>query len=157
MGQVPARWWVGGREGEGAMNMWVAPAGVLVREATGWAGAWTLTYAAGQGAVHLAGMAGRDDDLRVTYASLDLALALTEIEAAHPQAAATAVAVDLGAAAPIAGGSAERILAELVAATGAVIDELLAADDVTVADILACARISNLLSSAQDKLTGRPW
>ena len=139
------------------MSNWLTPAGVLVREATGWAGAWTLTYAAGQGAVRLAGIAGCDDDLRVTYASLDLALALTEIEAARPRAAATPVAVDLGAAAPIAGGSAERVLADLVAATAVVIDRLLSAEDVTVADILACARISNLLSSAHDKLTGRPW
>lgn len=138
-------------------DTWTAPAGVLTRRATGWAGIWTLTYTAGQAAMHLASVPGADDDLALTYAALDLSRALTEIEWVHPDDAATAVAVDLGTAGPSAPRVAAGVIAGLIARARQVALEAVDGDEVVVADILAVGRVTELLTAAHTKVTGGPW
>ena len=82
---------------------------------------------------------------------------LTEIEWAHPDDAATAVAVDLGAAGPSAPRAAAGVIAELIARARQVALEAVDGPEVVVADVLAVGRVTELLTAAHTKVTGGAW
>src|SRR5205809_531555 len=78
-------------------GLWSQPACLLVdRLDHDFEGLWSLVYAAQHGALRLALDRQVDSDLSLTLAVMDLGEALEELEWAHPQLPAIAVAVDLG-------------------------------------------------------------
>lgn len=79
-------------------DYWTDPAHDLAATASGWAGVWSLTCATGLALQRLAELPGWDEDLRVTYAGLDVALATSELAWADPNLATRPG--DLGSAVP---------------------------------------------------------
>jgi hypothetical protein len=85
--------------------LWTVPARVLVdRFDDGVDALWSLVYAAQISILYLAVKPELDADLSLTQAVMDLGEALEELEWAHPDLPAHAVAVGLGPAPP--GGTA---------------------------------------------------
>src|SRR5665647_3418623 len=76
---------------------WTQPAQALISEATaGWEGIWSLTYAAGFGALNLAMSVPLGVGVSISYAAMDFRDAQDELEWARPNLRATAAAVRLG-------------------------------------------------------------
>ena len=79
---------------------WDEPLAAMTARAEGWAGVWTIAYTIGMGVQRVAAVDGWDDDLALTYAGMDVALAVSELEWANPTGTAAAIEVGLGAATP---------------------------------------------------------
>src|SRR5665648_545344 len=70
---------------------WTQPAQTLISEATtGWEGIWSLTYAAGFGALNLAMSVPLGVGVSISYAAMDFRDAQDELEWARPNLRATA-------------------------------------------------------------------
>jgi hypothetical protein len=138
--------------------LWTRPACLLVdRLGPGFEGLWSLVYAAQHGALRLALDRQADGDLSLTLAAMDLGEALEELEWAHPQLPAIAVAVDLGpvpadSVADCRAAVAVLLTGELKTTTGLLRDP---SDDVGTPEILCLARIVHLLTNAHLRITGR--
>ncbi|MGV8977726.1 MAG: hypothetical protein ACOH17_06760 [Cellulomonas sp.] len=134
-----------------SMN-WEQVVGVLVRGVSGWAGAWSLVFAARGVLAELAAIPERADDLALTYAGLDLGYVLGDIE--HAAKSAPGVAVNLG---PVSGGdrgAAARVLDDLLTAAERQVQHLAAADDRPVQDVLAASRVLGGLAAARARIAG---
>ena len=124
--------------------------GVLVRGVSGWAGVWSLVFAARCALVELAAIPGHDDDLALTYTGLDLANVLDDIEHADPSA--PGVAVNLG---PVSGGdrgAAARVVDDLLMAAERQVHHLAAADDRSAQEVLAASRVLGGLAIARGRI-----
>ena len=136
---------------------WNAPAAVLTGSARDWDGVWMLVYAAGTAAMNLAAVPGADDDLGLTYASLDTSYALTELEQHLVDFAGAGVMVDLGPVEPAARAAAVRVIDDLLAAAGGLAARLSAGPGVSAAQVLCATRVAILVASARAKATGGGW
>jgi len=136
---------------------WNAPASVLADFASDWDGVWMLVYAAGHAAMNLAAVPGADDDLGLTYASLDTSYALTELEQRLVDFTNTGVTVDLGPVDLADRPSAVQVIDDLLAAAGALTARLSAEPGVGPAEVLCATRVTILVGSARVKATGGLW
>ena len=117
---------------------------------------WSLIYAGQAGALRLALVEPLDEDLSLTSAGMDLAEALSELEWVRPELATGSLAFD-----PVLSP-----LDEVTAYRASIVGLLRVAVDVVVgllreqgeeldtADVLALARVANLLGSAYTRMTG---
>lgn len=131
---------------------WEQTVGVLVHGVSGWAGVWSLVFAARGAIVELAAMPGRDDDLALTYTGLDLANVLDDIE--YVDQSAPGVAVSLG---PVSGdslGAAARVVDDLLMAAERQVHHLTAAEDRSAQDVLAASRVLGGLAVARARIAG---
>ncbi len=134
---------------------WAAPAGVLVDRAdAGWAGIWSLTFAAGVATVTLAAQEDADPDLGLAYAGADLNAALCEVEAVHPEVLVEAAAVDLGPAVEGDRDDAVAVILALLDAAIVRVAELTGAPGSAMAELIALARVQPLLLTAREKVAG---
>jgi hypothetical protein len=138
--------------------LWTQPARVLVDGLDGgFEGLWSLVFAAQHGALRLALDRGMDDDLSLTLAAMDLGEALEDLEWAHPDLPAVAVALDLGPVPADAVSDCRAAIAELLAGALDVAAEVLrdSSQDLDTPDVLCLARVVHLLSNAHLRVTGR--
>ena len=136
------------------MKTWTDPAHALISEAAAsWDGVWSLTYAAGSGALTLAMSVPLNDGVSISYAAMDFRDAQDEIEWARPSVR-TANAVRLGALRGIGVAEARAIIDELAAAA---LDRaaLVTEDEQASAHQAALARIMTRLITGRAKVTGR--
>lgn len=137
---------------------WSGPAGVLVEHAdAGWAGIWSLAFAAGTAAVHLATLPGADEDLAFTYAGFDLNTALGEIETVVPEVLTTAPAVDLGTVHVTDARVGALVIAGLLDAAITRVAALTGTPGVPMAELVVLARVQPLLITAREKVAGVAW
>lgn len=134
---------------------WSAPAGVLVeRSDAGWAGIWSLTFAAGVATVSLAAQPGADPDLALAFAGADLNAALCEVEAVHPEVLGEAAAVDLGPADAADPAAAAGVIVALLDGAIVRVAELTGAPGLAMAELIALARVQPLLLAGREKVAG---
>lgn len=137
--------------------LWTQPARVLVEGLDhGLAGLWSLVYAAQHGALRLVLDRDVDGDLSLTFVAMDLSEALEDLEWAHPDLPAAAVAVDFGPVPADAVSDCRAAVSVLVAggldmAAGVLRDPSL---DLDTPDVLCLARVVHLLSNAYLRVTG---
>jgi hypothetical protein len=135
---------------------WTQPAQTLICEAaTGWDGIWSLTYAAGFGALNLAMSVPLGVGVSISYAAMDFRDAQDELEWARPDLRATAPAVRLGHLRTIDDADEARaILAQLA---GAALDRAatLAEVEAALSDQAALSRVMARLITGRAKVTGR--
>ena len=135
---------------------WTQPAQTLMSEAAaGWEGIWSLTYAAGFGALNLAMSVPLGVGVTISYAAMDFRDAQDELEWVRPHLRATAAAVRLGHIHDIDdAGEAREILSELAAAAlnrAAALAEV----ELDLADQAALSRVMARLITGRAKVTGR--
>jgi len=131
---------------------WEQTVGVLVRGVSGWAGVWSLVFAARGALVELAAIPGRDDDLALTYTGLDLANVLDDLE--HVDQFAPGVAVNLRPADEDGLGAALRVLDDLLIAAERQVHHLAAADDRSAQEVLVASRVLGGLAVARARIAG---
>jgi hypothetical protein len=131
---------------------WNQPARELAREAQGWAGVWTLTYATGLALQRLAAMEGWDEDLTLTYAGLDVALATSELAWADPSEPAQAGPVDLGPLAPLERGAAIGVVLQLLGSALELLSALVTDPTTSGSRVLSGTRALGLLIGAERSL-----
>jgi len=137
---------------------WTVPARVLVeRLDDGLDALWSLVYAAQIGTLHLAVKPELDADLSLTQAAMDLGEAVEELEWAHPDLPAGAVAVDLGPAPPGGVTDCRAALGVLLVGALDVSARLLRdpARQLDTPEVLCLARVVHLLANAHVRATGR--
>ena len=138
--------------------LWTRPARVLVDGLDGGlAGLWSLVFAAQHGALRLALDRGLDGDLSLTLAAMDLGEALEDLEWAHPDLPAVAVAVDLGPVPADAVSDCRAAITKLLAGGLDVAADVLrdSSQELDTPDVLCLARVVHLLSNAHLRVTGR--
>lgn len=133
---------------------WDEPLGALTARAEDWAGVWSIAYTIGLGVQRLAAVDGWDEDLTLTYAGLDVALAVSELEWADPTSTAQAIDVDLGPGTPECDDAIRR-LCYLINDALLLISTLTAGGRSTARQVQAGARAWVLLFRAQETLAGR--
>ena len=133
-------------------NCWTEPMRSLVGDARGWAGVWTLTYATGVALQRLAMVEGWDKDLTLTYASLDVALAASELEWADPTGTAQAPQVDLGPLVPPERRAAVAVAMQLLGSGLALLTTLLTDPAMPAGKVLSGTRAFGLLAGAERSL-----
>jgi hypothetical protein len=135
---------------------WLGPARRLANVAAGWEGLWSLLATARRAALALAVLPGLDDDLVFTEAALDLREAVEELEWLHPGLPLRAVSVDLGDAALDQVNACRTALGGLLTAAlaeGRRLNGL--SGELNTAEVLALARVSQLVASAHRRVMGR--
>jgi hypothetical protein len=136
-----------------AMSLsWEQTAAVLVDGVSGWAGVWSLVFAARGALVELAAVPGCDDDLALTYTVLDLGYVLDEIE--HVDQSAPGVAVSLGPVPRDGLVAAARVVDDLLMAAAREVHHLAAAEDRRARDVLAASRVLGALAVARARIAG---
>ena len=133
-------------------DCWTEPAHELASTARGWAGVWTLTYATGVALQRVAGVAGWDEDLTVTYAGLDVALATSELAWADPNVAAQGGPVDLGPAVPSERSAAVTVVLDLLDRDLELLSALITDPTTPGGRVLSGTRAFGLLISAERSL-----
>jgi len=131
---------------------WEHTAAVLVDGVSGWAGVWSLVFAARSALVELAAVPGCDDDLALTYAVLDLGCVLDDIE--RVDQSAPGVAVSLGPVTTDGLVAAARVVDGLLMAAERQVHDLAAADDRRARDVLATSRVLGELVVARARIAG---
>lgn len=135
---------------------WTQPAQTLITGAgTGWEGIWSLTYAAGFGALNLAMSVPLGVGVSISYAAMDFRDAQDELEWARPNLRASGDAVRLGVLrAPQDIAEARTILDQLA---DAALNRASALAEVEqeLADQAALSRVMARLITARAKVTGR--
>jgi hypothetical protein len=137
---------------------WIQPARALVvRFDDGLDALWSLVYAAQIGILQLALRLELETDLALTQAAMDLGEAVEELEWAHPDLPAVAVAVDLGPPPPGAIADCRAALVVLLVAALDVTARLRRdlARELATPDALCLARVVRLLANAHLRLIGR--
>ncbi|MCB2177847.1 MAG: hypothetical protein KQH57_18710 [Actinomycetales bacterium] len=119
-----------------------------------WSGVWSIAYAVGREVQRLASVDGSDEDLTLTYAGLDVALAVSELEWADPTGTARAIDIDLGLGNP-ARDAAIRRLSYLINHALVLISALTSGGKSTSRQVQAGMRAWALLFRAQETLAGR--
>ena len=133
---------------------WERTVGVLVDGVSGWAGVWSLVFAARSALAELAAVPGCDDDLALMYAALALGCVLDDIE--HVDQSVPGVAVSLG---PVPSGSAvaaARVVDELLMAAEREVRQLTSANDRSALEVLAASRVLGGLAVARARIAGGP-
>ena len=131
---------------------WTQPARELAGEARGWAGVWTLTYATGLALQRLAAMEGWDEDLTLTYAGLDVALATSELAWADPSEPAQTGPVDLGPLAPLERQEAIGVVLQLLGSDLELLSTLVTDPATSGGRVLSGTRALGLLVGAERSL-----
>ena len=131
---------------------WTQPARELASEAHGWAGVWTLTYATGLALQRLAAVEDWDDDLTLTYAGLDVALATSELAWADPSESAQAGPVDLGPLAPLKRQAAIGVVLQLLGSDLELLSALVTDPTTSGGRVLSGIRALGLLIGAERSL-----
>lgn len=131
---------------------WERTVGVLVDGVSGWAGVWSLVFAARGALVELAAVPGCDDDLALTYTVLDLGYVLDDIE--HVDQSAPGVAVSLGPVPRDGLVAAARVVDDLLMAAERQLHDLAASDDRRARDVLAASRVLAGLAVARARIAG---
>lgn len=135
---------------------WGHPAGLLVERAdTGWAGIWSLTFAAGAAATRLAAVPGADEDLAWLHVGFDLNTVMGVVEAVHPEVLTSAPAVDLGTVEVADGHAATRVVVALVDAAIGRVAALTGTPGLSMRELLVLAEVAPVLLAAREKATGR--
>lgn len=124
----------------------------LVGDAQGWAGVWTLTYATGVALQRLAMVEGWDKDLTLTYASLDVALAASELEWADPTGTAQAPQVDLGPLVPSERRAAVAVALQMLGGGLELLTTVLTDPAMPPGKVLSGTRAFGLLARAERSL-----
>jgi hypothetical protein len=135
---------------------WTEPAQALICEATGgWEGIWSLTYAAGFGALNLAMSVPVGVGVSISYAAMDFRDAQDELEWARPHLRATAPAVRLGHLRSLDDAPEARAILDQLA--GAALDRAAALAEVELAlgDQAALSRVMARLITGRAKVTRR--
>lgn len=159
------------------MTMSWDPARELVgRLGVGMDAVWSLLYAAQTASLRLALVGPVDGDIELTEAGMDLADALGELEWVRPELVELGVAFDPGPApltdlarsrdtlVVLLAGAIELIVALLQRgptddrgpSRPGVSSAAVAGEPLTVADVLALARVAHLVSTAHGRVTGSP-
>ena len=133
-------------------NCWTEPTRSLVGEARGWAGVWILTYATGVALQRLAMVEGWDEDLTLTYAGLDVALAASELEWADPTGTTQAPQVDLGPWVPPERRAAVAVALQLLGNGLELLTTLLTDPTMPAGEVLSGTRAFGLLAGAERSL-----
>ena len=134
---------------------WTEPATALIAEATtGWEGIWSLTYAAGCGALNLAMAVPLGVGVSISYAAMDFRDAQDEIEWARPEVRSAGTVVRLGLVRDMDTAEARSILDRL-AATALDHAAALAEIETELADQAALSRVMARLITGRAKVTGR--
>lgn len=134
---------------------WTEPAQALIAEATtGWEGIWSLTYAAGSGALQLAMSVPLGVGVSISYAAMDFRDAQDELEWARPGIRSSATALRLGFVRELDATEARAVLDRLAAAA---LDHAAALAEVEtdLADQASLSRVMARLITGRAKVTGR--
>lgn len=135
---------------------WTEPATALIAEATtGWEGIWSLTYAAGFGALNLAMAVPLGVGVSISYAAMDFRDAQDELEWARPGLRASGTAVRLGHVRALEDTTEARVILDRLA--GAALNRAAALADVELdlADQAALSRVMARLITGRAKIAGR--
>lgn len=133
---------------------WDEPLATLTAQAEDWAGVWSIAYTVGRGLQRLASVEGWDEDLRLTYAGLDVALAVSELDWADPTGTAQALDIDLGPGRPARDEAIGR-LCDLINDAVVLIGSLTSGGRSNARQVQAGMRAWVLLFRAQETLAGR--
>jgi hypothetical protein len=131
---------------------WEQTVGVLMDGVSGWAGVWSLVFAARGALAELAAVPGYDDDLALTYTALDLGYVLDDIE--HVDQSAPGMAVSLGPVSRDGLVAAARVVDDLMMAVERQVHLLTAAEDRRPRDVLAASRVLGGLVVARARIAG---
>lgn len=135
---------------------WTQPAQTLISEATtGWEGIWSLTYAAGFGALNLAMSVPLGVGVSISYAAMDFRDAQDELEWARPNLRATAAAVRLGHVRDVDDAVEARAILDQLAAAALDRAAALAEVELNLSDQAALSRVMARLITGRAKVTGR--
>ena len=131
---------------------WEQTVGILVDGAPGWAGVWSLVFAARGALVELAAVPGCDDDLALTYTAHELGYVLDDIERVGQST--PDVAVSLGPVSRDGLVAAARVVDDLLMAAERQVHHLTAADDRPAHEVLAASRVLGGLAVARARIAG---
>ena len=135
---------------------WTQPAQTLISEATaGWEGIWSLTYAAGFGALNLAMSVPLGVGVSISYAAMDFRDAQDELEWARPNLRATATALRLGHVRDVDDTAEARAILDQLAAAALDRAAALAEVELDLSDQAALSRVMSRLITGRAKVTGR--
>jgi hypothetical protein len=134
---------------------WTQPARKLIASAaTGWDGIWSLTYAAGFGALNLAMSVPLGVGVSISHAAMDFRDAQDELEWARPGLRSTADAVRLGGVHTAQDSAEARTVLDQLAAAALERAAALAVVEQDLADQAALSRVMARLITARAKVTG---
>ena len=133
-------------------SSWEQTVGVVVDGVSGWAGVWSLVFAARGALVELAAVPGCDDDLALTYTALDLGYVLDDIE--HVDQSAPGVTVNLGPVSRDGLVAAVRLVDDLLMAAERQVHHLAVTDARPAQDVLAASRALGGLVVARARIAG---
>lgn len=135
---------------------WTAPAQNLLEHATtGWEGIWSLTYAAGFGALNLAMSVPLGVGVSISYAAMDFRDAQDELEWARPGLRASGTAVRLGHVRALEDSAEARVILDRLAGAALNRAAALAEVELDLADQAALSRVMARLITGRAKITGR--
>jgi hypothetical protein len=128
---------------------------LIAGAATGWDGIWSLTYAAGFGALHLAMSVPLGVGVSISYAAMDFRDAQDELEWARPGLRASRDAVRLGGVHTPQDTAEARTILDQLAAAALNRTAALAEIEQDLADQAALSRVMARLITARAKVSGR--
>lgn len=135
---------------------WTQPAQTLIADAPpGWEGIWSLTYAAGFGALNLAMGVPLGVGVSISYAAMDFRDAQDELEWARPNLPATATALRLGEMGGVVDPGEARAILDQLAAVALDRAAALAEVELDLSDQAVLARVMARLITGRAKVTGR--
>jgi len=120
-----------------------------------WEGIWSLTYAAGFGALNLAMSVPLGVGVSISYAAMDFRDAQDELEWARPNLRATAAVVHLGRVRDIDDAAEARAILDQLAAAALDRAAALAEVELDLSDQAALSRVMARLITGRAKVTGR--